>query len=624
MNGPAAPDFEVGALFAGFRIEEVLGAGGMGTVYRVLDITLDRERALKVLTPDLTSNRVFRERFQRESRLAAQLEDEGVVPIYGAGEAEGRLYIAMRLVRGPDLHRMVVERGPLGLARTAEIVASVARALDAAHARGIVHRDVKPANVLVEEAGRDQRVFLTDFGISRPDTATTSITSTGQLLGTPDYMSPEQIDGARPDARSDVYALGCVVCFLLTGDAPFHRDSAVATLYAHGHADRPRPSLLETKLPEVVDDIVGRATAVDPTDRPATAGELANQLIEAVDPAERPAGLVAPVTPRTRELPAARRPRRWWIAIAAVGLLAAAAAATVLIAGDDDGSNGTGPVGVDTIELGRVVDSIVVGEVNVLVGSKDASELITIDPASGEAADAPRQVDHPTSVAVGFGSVWVTSGTDDELLRYGPADRDVATEIAVGRDPADVAVGDRWAWVVNRKDGTVSQVDALDPLTERATATVEVAPRPVSVATEGDVTWVASPSQSMLTRIDSSGEAPTAQPVAIGGAPTDLAIVDGSLWVVDTRDRTLAEHSLEDGHRLNVTELGGQPVAIAVGPGALWVADKARDLAIRVDPAGEEETERYEVGHRPVAIAVGGGSVWVANAGGESVSRIVR
>jgi streptogramin lyase/tRNA A-37 threonylcarbamoyl transferase component Bud32 len=619
------PDLAAGSLFAGFRIEAVVGSGGMGTVYRALDLALDHERALKVLTSDLTADSAFRERFQRESRLAAQLEDDGVVPIYGAGEAEGRLYIAMRLVRGSDLHKAVAEDGPLSLARTAMVTAAVARALDAAHARGIVHRDVKPANILVERSGGGERVFLTDFGISRPVTATTSITSTGQLLGTPDYISPEQIDGARPGPAADIYALGCVVCFLLTGEAPFHRETAVATLYAHTHAERPRPSLLTPELPDGVDEVLARATAVDPADRFSSAGELAAALMHTVDPSERPAGAAAaPITPRTRELPRPKRSRRRWLAAGVVaGLAAVAVAAVLLLGGSEDPARAPANNNVTSVPVGDAADSVVVGEVNVLVGSHSDSTLHTIDPATGTLGASPKTVPHPTSVAVGFGSVWVTSGSGDELLRYGPEDRDVATPIGVGDEPVDVAIGDQWVWVVNRAEGTVTQID---PLRNRIEATVDVAPRPQSVVADDDagVTWVASPSVGKLTRIDSSGAEATADEVSIGGAPTDLAIVEGSLWEADASHGTLAELSLDDGRRLSEsTDLGGEPVALAVGPGALWVADKARDLAIRINPSTGEQ-ERVEVDNRPTAIAVGAGAVWVANTGDETVSRIER
>ena len=260
MTGAGEPG--VGAEFAGFRIEALLGRGGMGAVYRARDLRLDHERALKILDPRLARDRNFRARFQRESQLAAAIEHDAVVPVYQAGEADDRLFIVMRLVRGPDLHRLVISDGPLDPQRVARYVTAVAGALDAAHRRGTIHRDVKPANILVELGESGERVFLTDFGIGRPAEASAPLTSTGELLGTVDYIAPEQIEGQEADARSDVYALGCVVCFLLTGEAPFRRETDLATLYAHAHAERPRPSLLEPSLPPAVDAVVARATAV--------------------------------------------------------------------------------------------------------------------------------------------------------------------------------------------------------------------------------------------------------------------------------------------------------------------------------------------------------------------------
>ncbi len=621
-------DFATGDLFAGFRIEAVLGSGGMGTVYRVLDLNLDRERALKVLTPDLTRDEDFRQRFQRESRLAAQLEEEGVVPIYGAGEADGHLYIVMRLVRGPDLHTLVAETGPLGLARTVDVTAAVAGALDAAHARGIVHRDVKPANILVEPSDPGERVFLTDFGVSRPDTGTTSITSAGQLLGTPDYISPEQIDGARAEARSDIYALGCVVCFLLTGEPPFHRESAVATLYAHAHADRPRPSLLEPELPPAVDEVLARATALDPADRHASAGELAADLARAVDPSAAPT-VRAPITPRTRVLDQPPGRRRWVAAALGVLVAAAAIAAIAVLLWPDEADNP--PVAppdapsdlVSSIRLGHPTDSVVVGELNVLAGSGRDSTVSAIDPATEKVGEEPREVADPTSVAVGFGSVWVTSRSDDRLLRYGPTARQRARPIEVGSEPADVAVGRRWVWVANRGDDTVTQIDPLHD--NRTVATIPVAPGPERIATEDEITWVASPSARALTRLVSTGEETTADVVRLGGRPVDLVIDGGSLWELDEARGSLVKLSLEDGGQIGEPiAIGGKLAAAAVGPNAIWVADKGGDQAIRVDPQQPDVQERYDVGQRPVALAVGSGSVWVANAGDPNISRIDR
>ena len=241
-------ELPIGATFAGYRIEALIGRGGMGAVYRVRDVSLDHERALKILDGRLAADSAFRERFQRESRMMAAIEHPAIATVHRAGEEDGRLFIAMRLVRGPDLRRLVEKDGPLEPRRTARIVRAVAGALDAAHRRGIVHRDVKPANILVELDEEGEHAYLTDFGIGRPAGGTSDpITSTGELIGTADYISPEQIEGRPAGPAADVYALGCVVFHLLTGESPFARETSLATLFAHANAARPRPSVARSR-----------------------------------------------------------------------------------------------------------------------------------------------------------------------------------------------------------------------------------------------------------------------------------------------------------------------------------------------------------------------------------------
>jgi predicted Ser/Thr protein kinase len=608
---------DVGAVFAGFRIEALLGRGGMGSVYRARDLALDSERALKVLEPELGADRAFRERFTREARLAAQIENPAVVPVYQAGEEDGRLFIAMRLIRGPDLHRLVAKDGPLEPQRTARIVAAVAAALDAAHARGIVHRDVKPANILVELSEDGEHVFLTDFGISRSARPTDEVTSTGQLLGTADYISPEQIEGERADACSDVYALGCVVCYLLTGEPPFRRETELATLYAHANAARPRPSLLEPGLPAAVDEVVVRATAIDPDERHQSAGELSDDLRRALATrsTETRAAPVSESATLTRPIGRRRPP----IGAIAAGALAIAAivVAAVLLAGGDSGG-GSAPE-VVTIGLGDAVDSIVVGNANVLATSQSDSTLAAIDPETDKPARDPEPIPHPSAVAVGFGSVWVTSASTGELLRYAPGHRQEPIRISVGAQPSDVAVDDRWVWVANREDGTVSRVD---PETNGVRGTFEVAPGPEAVATGEGATWVASPGAATLIRLRQ--DAPLrSRTVEVDGSPEDLAVFDGELWVVDSENGTLSSRSLTDGSGIGEpVALGGLPVAVTSGPEALWVVDAEDGTATRVDPSTREAGDPVTVGERPAAVAVGSGSIWVANAGSGTVSRI--
>ena len=286
--GPAAaPDADdelrAGAVFAGHRIDAVAGRGGMGVVYRATDITLDRPVALKVLAPSLARDRVFRARFERECRLAAALDHPNVVPIFHAGAEQGALYLTMRFVEGTDLRAVLAEEGRLEPARAARILAQVAAALTAAHGRGLVHRDVKPANILIATREGTEHAFLTDFGITMERAGTGGLTKTGFAVGTADYMSPEQARGVDVDGRADIYALGCVLYRALTGSVVYDKDSDVDKLWAHIH--EPPPDLLGVRpeLPPALGDVVERALAKVPADRQQTAGELAREVLAAVE-----------------------------------------------------------------------------------------------------------------------------------------------------------------------------------------------------------------------------------------------------------------------------------------------------------------------------------------------------
>jgi serine/threonine protein kinase len=236
--GPYAgrPSGLVGSQIAGYRIEDEVGRGGMAVVYRAKDLRLDRTVALKLLAPELARNDTFRRRFTYESRVAAAIDHPHIVPVFEAGEADGVLYIAMRYVAGRDLRHLLDREGPLPLTAAARIAVQVASALDAAHDHGLVHRDVKPGNILVA-AGTDsdhpEHVYLTDFGLTKKSLSLTGFTTVGQFVGTLDYVAPEQISGRPVDGRCDVYSLACVVYETLTGRPPFRRDDDMALLWAH-------------------------------------------------------------------------------------------------------------------------------------------------------------------------------------------------------------------------------------------------------------------------------------------------------------------------------------------------------------------------------------------------------
>jgi predicted Ser/Thr protein kinase len=267
--------------FGSYDIQREVGRGGMGVVYLATDRRLGRRVALKVIVPELAADPQFRERFEREARVAATLEHPHVVPVYEAGEQDGSLFIAMRFIDGRDLATHVREDGPLAPQRLARLIVQVAGALDAAHRAGVVHRDVKPANVLLAGTGDDEHAYLTDFGLTREAASEGGLTVTGQWVGTVDYAAPEQIMGEPTDARSDVYALGCTVFHALTGQPPYQGVPA-ARLYAH--MNNPPPSACKSRagLRPEVDAAIGRAMAKDPDERFQSAGDFARALAAAL------------------------------------------------------------------------------------------------------------------------------------------------------------------------------------------------------------------------------------------------------------------------------------------------------------------------------------------------------
>jgi DNA-binding NarL/FixJ family response regulator len=278
----AGMELAIGSTFAGHRIDGEAGRGGMGVVYRATDLTLDRPVALKLIEPKLAGDPVFRARFVSECKLAAAIDHPNVVPIFHAGEEHGVLYVTMRYIDGTDLRTLLAEVGRLPAERAVRIVAQVAGALDAAHSHGLVHRDVKPANVLLATRVGTERAFLTDFGVTKERAAQSGLTKTGFAVGTADYMAPEQARGAEVDGRADIYALGCVLFRALTGTVLYERGSDVEKMWAHIHDPPPRLTDLCPGLPHRLADVLERALAKRPEDRPQSATELAEQALASI------------------------------------------------------------------------------------------------------------------------------------------------------------------------------------------------------------------------------------------------------------------------------------------------------------------------------------------------------
>jgi len=278
-GGPTG--FGPDSVVAGYRLEQQIGQGGMAVVFRAHDPRLDRRVALKIMAAGLARDDAFRQRFIRESRAAAAVDDPHIIPVYEAGEEGGVLFIAMRFVRGGDVRSLLDREGPLPPWRATEIITQVASALDSAHARGLVHRDVKPANMLMDrssDSNRPDHVYLADFGLTKQSLSATGLTSTGQFLGTLDYVAPEQIEGRPVDGRTDLYALGCAAFELLTGAPPFRREEGMAVMYAQVSEAPPLLSSVRPGLLAAADAIMNRALAKAPADRYPTCLEFAVAL----------------------------------------------------------------------------------------------------------------------------------------------------------------------------------------------------------------------------------------------------------------------------------------------------------------------------------------------------------
>jgi serine/threonine protein kinase len=333
-----------GTEFGDFRIERTLGHGGMGIVYLARELRLDRLVALKVIRPELAGEESFRARFRSETLTAASVEHPRVVTIFGAGEREGLLYVSMRYVEGRDLGRLISADGPLAPDQATALITQLADGLDAVHAGGLVHRDVKPANVIVERnrADAERAAFLTDFGLAKAMASTAGLTATGEVIGSVDYMAPEQIEGRRVDARTDVYALGCVLFHAVTGKVPFPERESSAKMWAH--LNEPPPAAAG----RVLDPVIRRAMAKDPSRRFPSAGDLGRAAVAATrgEAVTEPEHVVAsgdaaplpetvrlsrdPALPPTDPLPRRRKRRRWVWALAVLVVIAALGVGAVI------------------------------------------------------------------------------------------------------------------------------------------------------------------------------------------------------------------------------------------------------------------------------------------------------
>lgn len=376
----------VGTHVAGYLIGSVLGRGGMGVVYLARQRSPDRSVALKLINPAFADDEAFRRRFLLEATAAAAIDHPHILPVYAAGEADGILFIAMRLVDGQDLRQILRDPERLDLRRVLAIVGQVGGALDAAHARGLVHRDVKPGNILVAqqaEADDTDFCYLTDFGVSIWTTSSAgTMTSSGHMVGSVNYAAPEQIEGTRVDAGADLYSLGCVLYECLTGRAPFADRSPAGILYAHLHEEPPPPSSLRPNLPPAVDVVVGRALRKEPEERYASCRELTHDLRAALT-GDVP---VASDTGRHAPSRASRsRARSFWIIAAALVAVLVIGLASLVVADRQGPSTGSPPTGSPTVANApeRILTGVQVIASHTAPSSEDAAgNVVTYLPGN--------------------------------------------------------------------------------------------------------------------------------------------------------------------------------------------------------------------------------------------------
>ena len=592
----------IGSTLAGYRLDALIARGGMGVVYRATQLALERPVALKVIARELADKEGFRERFLRESRLAARLDHPSVVPVYDAREEDGELIVAMRLVEGGDLRQLIRREGPLPPARAIGLLSQVADALDAAHAAGIVHRDVKPHNILVE----GDRAYLSDFGLAKAIEGTGD-GSSASVVGTVEYMAPEQWRGEKVGPAADVYSLGCVLYETLTGIAPFARKEADT----------------EPEVPKGIDAVIERAVAKDPDDRYRTAGEL----IAAAAERESDTPAATRVLSAGGERPTIRirrpKPPRWrfgsrttqWLG-AGVAVAAGAVVLALALTGGEDISVS------DPIPVGRGPLRVATGDGEVWATSAPDGTLSKIDPRALSVVGAPLDVGVGVSgVAVGGGSVWVSSPPTGRVLRVDPGSGRVLARIDVGGRPGAIAYGGRRVWVADEGGAGVTAINGVSGRIYKRGIVPHAAPLRLAVGAGG--LWVSSASTGAIRRID-LGNALAGAPIPVGRGPAGITVGKGLVWVANSRSATVARVDPSLNGRLgDPIELGGRPGGIDAGTDVVWVANTTDGTVSRLDlDNGEKVGDPIEVGPNPGAVVIGAEAVWIANNGDGTVSRI--
>lgn len=661
-----------GAIFAGHRIEGVAGRGGMGVVYRATQLALDRTVALKVIAPGLLEDGATRHRFVRESKVAASLDHPNVIPIYYAGEERGIAYIAMRYVGGHDLRTLVRGEGRLPPHRAARIVAQVAAGLDAAHAAGLVHRDVKPANVLL---AAEDHAYLTDFGLTKHALSVGAATKPGQWVGTLDYVSPEQIRGERVDARADVYALGCVLYYALTGRVPFERDGEEAKLWAHLAQDPPTVTERVPGIAAGFDAVIERALAKSADDRYPSAGDLGRGALAAAadEPVRERERIVAmgPAAPvesptvtsgrradaeaetvrqQTGEVPTIRQPdraadtgrRRSRTAailggIAAVAVLGGAVAAVLLIGGDDPGTRANEtertpsttepnePRVAATARAGIRPNGIAVAGGNVFVLSYRKPTVTVLSERTMRPREIrPRVGVSASDIHAAGDSVWITLAPARRLVRLSAkTGRRIGGPISLPANATNVTYGRGSVWVGLRTSvpGMPDRLLRIDPGTGRTIKEIPVPEGIESLAFARRSLWVLNRRRNAVQALDPVTGALGAY-VQVGAGASWIAYGGGSIWTANEADNSVSQVDVQTTDVVPIA-VGSHPRRVAVRGNDVWVSNYNDSTLTRIDARTRRVVgEPVQVAVNPYALDITRGAVWVTNVADSRVSRV--
>ncbi|MDX6586122.1 MAG: hypothetical protein QOI31_595 [Solirubrobacterales bacterium] len=645
-----------GSEFAGHRIEGIAGRGGFGVVYRARHIALDHVVALKLISSARAGEEAFRERFKSESRIAVSIRHPNVVAVHNAGEEDGLLFVTMDFIEGSDLRGLLNREGRLQPEETVDVVRQVASALDAAHAKGLVHRDIKPGNVLIGEREGTRHVFLTDFGLSKQMDATSGLTASGAFVGTLDYSAPEQIRGQRLDARTDVYALACVTYELLSGESPFSvHEEQVAKLYAHLQ-DTPVPLAdFTSEVPQELSDVIDRALSKDPDDRHPSAGDFARaaaaavegrkpsqeersvgvgaaaltQTLETVTPDE-PVETVEAEPPSTREsevpdeptlatapsAAATARQRPWGRILGGALVVAAlAAGAFVLMDGEspdeaedpDRGGGGGGSGELASFEVPAEPVGVAIDDGVVWVSSARGQALTRLKAGTGEEIGQPIKLGGAGGqiTFTDDGNAWVTvdkGGGKGAVVRFDPDGSRVA-EISVGSGPNGIVAGGAdLVWALNSDSNTTSLLN-LNPLTNEADLTLP---------------GFDEPARAVAGNADQPGEQRAK-----------------GVWITNSGNDTVSRITAEGAIVSTLDGVGAKPMGIVIGSDErVWVAAED-DNAIAIIRPEPEPVDGQEAGSlvstvnldvekcaAPRALAVGFGSIWATCADTDTVVRL--